>query len=351
MTNSAVLARLDRGQLQNAVEANESRVDASTHWKTTLFPKSERYRAWQEKLQRVYGFSTDDQPIDASFDAELAYRTSGGFQIVSCTCDPFTGKRTRADVQRDDRPSFTIQLVLSGLVHVSVEKATFSLTPGDVLVWSSIKAMRFEVIERLRTVSITMPLTRLQNWLPSSWHSVEGSLSHGSPGNLLLSSLLTSLSSAFLGGAVQDGEALTESLLGALVSVLNAEGVSEPNSLRNFKLASVKRYLHAHLANPNLTPATIADAEQISIRYLHALFEHEGLTVQQYIIRERLLRCRREFENGVMALRTITDIAFSWGFQSSTHFSRRFKAEFGVSPREFRAEAANKSSFLRIKHA
>ena len=40
-----------------------------------------------------------------------------------------------------------------------------------------------------------------------------------------------------------------------------------------------------------------------------------------------------------MAHRTITDIAFSWGFQNSTHFSRRFKDEFGLSPHEFRNEA------------
>jgi AraC-like DNA-binding protein len=58
------------------------------------------------------------------------------------------------------------------------------------------------------------------------------------------------------------------------------------------------------------------------------------------IIKQRLLRCRRELENPKMASRTITDIAFSRGSQNSTHFSRRFKAAFGLSPQDFRAEAA-----------
>ena len=36
------------------------------------------------------------------------------------------------------------------------------------------------------------------------------------------------------------------------------------------------------------------------------------------------------------AHRTIGEIAFAWGFSDLSHFGRRFKAEFGVSPGEYR---------------
>jgi AraC-like DNA-binding protein len=34
--------------------------------------------------------------------------------------------------------------------------------------------------------------------------------------------------------------------------------------------------------------------------------------------------------------RHITEIAFGWGFNELTHFSRAFKERYGVSPRDWR---------------
>ena len=34
--------------------------------------------------------------------------------------------------------------------------------------------------------------------------------------------------------------------------------------------------------------------------------------------------------------RTITEIAMKWGFSDAAHFSRSFKAAFGISPHAFR---------------
>ena len=34
--------------------------------------------------------------------------------------------------------------------------------------------------------------------------------------------------------------------------------------------------------------------------------------------------------------RTIGDLAFSWGFVDASHFSRAFKARFGVGPTDYR---------------
>ena len=34
--------------------------------------------------------------------------------------------------------------------------------------------------------------------------------------------------------------------------------------------------------------------------------------------------------------RSVSDIAFSWGFNDAAHFSRAFKERFRVTPKEFR---------------
>ena len=60
------------------------------------------------------------------------------------------------------------------------------------------------------------------------------------------------------------------------------------------------------------------------------LFSERGTTVSDYIWQARLQNCRQELE--AHAGKTITDVAFSWGFSSSSHFSRVFRKYFGVVP-------------------
>jgi len=53
----------------------------------------------------------------------------------------------------------------------------------------------------------------------------------------------------------------------------------------------------------------------------------------------RLDATRRDLCDPALAARSISEIAFAWGFNDAAHFSRAFRARFGRSPRELRAGA------------
>jgi AraC family transcriptional regulator, positive regulator of tynA and feaB len=89
-------------------------------------------------------------------------------------------------------------------------------------------------------------------------------------------------------------------------------------------------FIREHLRDPELCIDRISAALGCTKRYLHMLFSERGMTVSDYIWRARLQHCRQELETG--AGKTITDVAFSWGFSSSSHFSRVFRRYFGVVP-------------------
>lgn len=312
-------------------------IRAGSRWQAGDFPARQRHEAWQDILRHVYGSLDIEGPGAPDFDAGVSHHAVGGFRLVDCVCDPCAGVRTPRHIRADGAEALTIQLVLAGAEHFTIDDERIALSAGDVLIWNSIRPLRFEVTERLRKISVTMPLARLRSWMPATWHSIDRRLPHVSPGAGLLSSVIGSLSPAFLAGRLTNAEALTEAVMGLLVNVLGAERDGAPATPRAAQLLAVKDHIAAHLGDPELTPATIARACRISLRHLHALFEDEGATLRQYIIMERLLRCRREFDNPRMAGRTITDISFGWGFQNATHFSRRFKAAFGRSPQDYRA--------------
>jgi AraC-like DNA-binding protein len=89
-------------------------------------------------------------------------------------------------------------------------------------------------------------------------------------------------------------------------------------------------FIREHLRDPDLSIDQISSALGCTKRYLHMLFSDRGLTVSDYIWQARLQNCRQELET--QPGKTVTDVAFSWGFSSSSHFSRVFRKYFGVVP-------------------
>ena len=106
---------------------------------------------------------------------------------------------------------------------------------------------------------------------------------------------------------------------------------------RDELLMRVKAYIEAKLADPELSIERIAHACSISVRGLHRHFaEDPAGSVSRYLWRRRLIRCAEALRDPSQAHRSITDICFSYGFSSSSHFSRLFKDRFGVPPARYR---------------
>ena len=103
----------------------------------------------------------------------------------------------------------------------------------------------------------------------------------------------------------------------------------------------VKTYIEAELADPELSVEQIAHACSISVRGLHRHFaEDPAGSVSRYLWQRRLIRCAEALRDPSRAHLSITDVCFSYGFSSSSHFSRLFKDRFGVPPYQYRVGLA-----------
>ena len=89
--------------------------------------------------------------------------------------------------------------------------------------------------------------------------------------------------------------------------------------------------------------ASVAQAEGISERYLQKLFEGTGSNFTHYLRERRLQRSWADLSNPAEAHHSISEIAYRYGFNDSAHFSRAFRDRFGLSPREFRQQEAERA--------
>ena len=106
-------------------------------------------------------------------------------------------------------------------------------------------------------------------------------------------------------------------------------------SLKEYEdvIEDVMRYIRAHISEP-LDRETLAAVAGFSIPHFHRVFRAQvGESAASYVRRLRLDRAGRKLRMGAV---DITEVALAAGYDSHAAFSKAFKQQFGVSPREFR---------------
>ncbi|MFC7844379.1 helix-turn-helix domain-containing protein [Streptomyces sp. NPDC057382] len=127
-------------------------------------------------------------------------------------------------------------------------------------------------------------------------------------------------------------------LLAVLIDERSGRYAPQAEQAAAATLVRVKDHILRHLSDPELSPPLIAAAHFMSVRYLHKLFRAEGVTVGEWIRTQRLERCRRDLLGPGTADRGVAAVARHWGFVSPSHFSRAFRAAYGMTPREWQRQ-------------
>jgi AraC-like DNA-binding protein len=96
--------------------------------------------------------------------------------------------------------------------------------------------------------------------------------------------------------------------------------------------------IERRFTQPRLRPADVAQAVNISVRYLQALLAAQGTTFGAIVNDRRLQRCRSAFDADPERSMSTAQIALESGFASPSHFSRVFSRRAGLSARQYRAQ-------------
>ncbi|MDY0910142.1 helix-turn-helix domain-containing protein [Microbacterium sp. CFBP9034] len=136
-------------------------------------------------------------------------------------------------------------------------------------------------------------------------------------------------------GAVDLGLA-SVNLARALIATTTVDRGSKA-FLADIAAARITDFVDLHLGDSDLDAAMIGRALHLSERTIYKTCADAGFRLEDDIIARRLARARADLESASLRGEPIGAIAHRWGFKDASHFSRRFRARYGCSPREWRA--------------
>ncbi len=126
----------------------------------------------------------------------------------------------------------------------------------------------------------------------------------------------------------------TTSLLAACITPSRDQLVDAEGPINAVIMARAKKLIAAKLAERDLSPEMLCRELEVSRSRLYRIFEPTG-GISNYIRRQRLMRTK-DLLGDESDTRSISSIAEDWGFTDPSTYSRTFRREFGVTPKEAR---------------
>jgi AraC-like DNA-binding protein len=276
-----------------------------------------------------------------AFDAGLALARLDEIAISVIGSSPIDVFRRREHIAQVSDAWYLVKFQLEGEALVRQREREAHLRPGDFVMCSTTEPYSLHFRSHYREAVLAIPQARLRERVRSPEDWLGRRMDAEEPVNGILSQFVQSLSARLdrLDPAVT--QRLEANVIDLLATALQygPERRPELEDPGEQHLRRVRNYIHMHLADAELCPDRIARAEGISTRYLHMLFRRDGESVSRYVQSQRLEACRRSLERPELDAMSVTDIAFGWGFNDSSHFNRLFKAAYGVTPRAWRLRA------------
>ena len=250
--------------------------------------------------------------------------------------------RAHSDIRADDKDFFYLVLQVGGSALMSQADNRARLGKGDLVLLDITQPCDFYFDSLSDQMSLIIPRQALRQRLGQRQLLFNRPLSADSA----LGSMAGLMTQRLFDAACLQPEE-TAALFDALLMLLRP-GVSvaldgEHSSGQAQKLIKAKVLIERNLRDSELSPERLAEAIGTSVRNLHRLFAQQHTTMGRYILEQRLQHCAEAIRQTVPQEK-ITAIAYACGFTDVSHFSKAFKARFGISPRDYRYQHPDECS-------
>jgi len=302
-----------------------------------LVPK-QQIQSWSDALTDLCGRFDVDPLEGSSLNARINYTTVSRLKLCQIEVSQHRIAHTAARARSSEHPYIKILFQTYGISYFEQDGRQIEIAPGDCLAYdvSCPHTIVSPALTRHEVVIVPKELLRERGFRLERMSACKISARTGT----------ARIAHEFTHAAFDEADRLSpnsaagvaDSLIDLLLLPLREADAMFDRGGPEAIYVRAQGFIREHLRDPDLSIDQISAALGCTKRYLHMVFSERGMTVSDYIWRARLQHCRHELET--QCSKTITDVAFSWGFSSSSHFSRVFRKYFGVVPSSVHKAAA-----------
>ncbi|MDP3823905.1 MAG: helix-turn-helix domain-containing protein [Burkholderiales bacterium] len=304
----------------------------------------ERAGFWSDWINRLFCGLQSDLYGDTVFDGRMATVHAGDIVLTRLEANRHRVMRSASLARASDTGYLKIVAPYLGCAGVEQNGREAWVTPDQWSIYDTTDSYAVANPVRVEHLIVMVPKARLvERGLaldPLMARRLGGS---GGVARLALETMrsayreLPGMSEAAARGV---GDAITQFVH---LSMLDLAGIGTAVTQREALRERIKQLVNERLGDPQLSVDGIAQSLNCSRRHLYNAFSEEPDGVAGYILRRRLEACRQSLADSHNERRSITDIAFSFGFSNMAHFSRVFRSHQGVPPSDYRRAAGGLS--------
>ncbi len=312
-----------------------------TAFSTASVHARDRLAFWREEASKVYVAHEFSTRVGRNFHGEIRVASLGSMGLAAFECDECVVERTPRCLKGANDDDVLLCRQVAGISTVHQDGRDVATAPGDVYLLDPRRPFALSVGVNARSLVLKVPRWEMQARLGEIASFTATPIPRGEPVSALASDFFALLADRVCEIDPSMGAKVAQQALDLVALAfegVDGGGAAQLSSTRTTTLLRLKSIIEARLHDPELKPAVAAAATGISVRYANALLAHEGTSLERFIMHRRLQHCRQALEDPAQVGRTVGDIAYSCGFSDLSHFTRRYKAQFGCSPGESRPE-------------
>lgn len=312
----------------------------------------ERLSYWLEVATRGY-VEHESTPRDrASFDGAVKITSLPGIGLSAFEAEAHHVHRSERNASHEESGDLLLSALLSGEIGLLQDGRECKIEGRGLYLVDPVRPFELNLRKRSTHVIVKIPRSLLEARVGQTADLTGRSLPFSDGVGPLAMGMIGLLPDHAESLDNVSGLKVAEQLLDLVALMLNAgrESKATISSPRAIALLRLKASIERLLIEPGLKPDRVAAEAGISVRYANALLAEEHTSIERYIAERRLERCRSVLEDAGQTHRSIGEIAFKWGFSDLSHFGRRFKARYGLTPTDYRRRAGQIAAERALAH-